>query len=74
MMRCQIFTDPLYHAERSIEFDPAEVMAMERKTFSLFLRGKYEVTYITLKNGMEYALEGDLTAQIEAAKRQARAS
>ena len=70
IMRCQVFTDPVYHAEMFVEFDPAQVVAIERKTVTLFLRGKRQTTYITLKSGARHGLEGDLAEPIEAARRQ----
>lgn len=71
-MRCQIFTDPLYHAERHLDFDPADVVAIEEKTARLFLRGKHRVTAITLKSGVQHLLRGEVAAQIEAAREAAR--
>ncbi len=71
-MRCVVFTDPIYHGDKYVEFDPADVMAMEEKTVSLLLRGKHPVTYITLKSGAEYPLKGHLRAQIEAAQREVK--
>ncbi len=73
-MHCAIFTDPLYHAEQSIEIDPADVIAIEERTISLFLRGKHQVTYVTLRNGVEHALRGFLKAQIEAAQKEAQSA
>lgn len=68
MLRFPIFIDPYYGAELHAEFEPSDVIAIEQKTVSLFLRGKHTVTYVTLKNGTEYALKGDLKDQIEAAR------
>ena len=73
MIRCKVFTDPFYHSDNYIEFEANEVVSVERKTLTLFLRGKHQVTYVTLKNGAEHALEGDLVAEIEAAQARNRA-
>ena len=67
-MRFKVFTDPFYHSDDYIEFDPREVVSIEQKMLTLFLRGKYKVTYITLKNGAEHALEGDVADEIRAAQ------
>ena len=72
MMRFKIFTDPFYHSDNEVEFDPNDVIAIEQRTLRLFLRGSYKVTYITLKSGAEHALEGDVAAEIEAARAQSR--
>ena len=71
-MRYKIFNDPYYHSDNELEFDPSEVISIERRTLRLFLRGQYEVTYITLKSGAEHALEGDVAAEIEAARAQSQ--
>ena len=72
MMRYKIFTDPFYHSDDYVEFEPAEVVFIEQKTLTLFLRGKFKATHITLKSGAEYALEGDVAAEIEAARMQSQ--
>ena len=68
MMSLKLFTDPYYHSDDYLDFDPNEVVKIELRTASLFLRGKHQVTYITLKSGGEYGLVGDVAAEIEAAR------
>lgn len=70
MLRFKVFTDPFYHSDNEIEFHPDEVVAIQQKTLRLFLRGRYEVTYVTLRNGAEHALVGDVADQIRAAQAQ----
>lgn len=68
-MRCQLFTDPIYHAERHIEFDPQEVLSVELSRARLFLRGSYQVTRIKMQSGGVHLLKGDVLEEIEAARR-----
>ncbi len=75
-LRYPRFTDPMYSADKVLEFDPADVMAVEQRQVSLLMRGRFWATYITLKNGSEYSLNGKVTDEIvadeiEAARRQA---
>ena len=67
-MHYKIFTDPYYHSDDYVEFDPNDIVKIEQKTLTLFLRGKYKVTHITLRSGAEYTLEGDVATEIEAAQ------
>ena len=71
-MRYKIFSDPFYHSDNEIEFEPNDVISVERRTLTLFMRGKHQVTYVTLRNGAEHALEGDVAAEIEAARMQSK--
>ncbi|RYX85983.1 hypothetical protein EON83_04300 [bacterium] len=71
-MRFPIFADPMYSAELTAEFNPLDVVAIEQKQVALFLRGSHWTTYITLRNGAEYALQGRVADQIRAAQRQAK--
>jgi hypothetical protein len=72
LLRFSVFTDPIYTADKSVEFDPLDVVVVEQKQVSLFLRGSHWATYITLKNGAEHTLEGKVANQILDAQRQAR--
>ena len=72
MLRFPLFTDPFYHADQLVEFDPSDVMAVEERSISLFLRGRHQVTYVTLKSGAEHALKGSLTTRIEAARQEVK--
>ena len=72
LLRYPRFTDPMYSADRVVEFDPADVMAIEQRQVSLLMRGKFWATYITLKNGGEYSLNGKVGDEIEAARREAQ--
>jgi len=69
MMRCEIFSDPLYASERYIEFDPAHVVAMEERTIRLVIGRKYRVTEVTFRDGRHYLLRGEVAAHIEAGRR-----
>ncbi len=71
-MRYKVFNDPFYHSDNDVEFDSNDVILIEQKTLTLFLRGKYKVTYITLRSGAEHALQGDVAAEIEAAQAQSQ--
>ena len=62
-MRCEIFTDPLYHSDTHLEFDPAQVVAVEEKTIRLFLRGKHRVTEVTLQSGARHILKSVLCVE-----------
>lgn len=72
IMRFKIFTDPFYHSDDYVDFSPDEVIKIEQNVLTLFMRGKYKVTNITLKSGADYALEGDVAAEIEMAQAQSR--
>lgn len=65
LLRFSTFTDPLYHAEKEVEFDSSQVSKVEEREVSLFLRGHHWVTYVTLKSGAELALKGRVANQIE---------
>lgn len=67
-MRFQVFVDPIYAAERTVEFAPQDVVEVRLQKVRLFLRGRHAVTYIKLKNGAEYRLKGEVAEEIEAAK------
>jgi hypothetical protein len=67
-MRFDIFTDPRYHAEQHIEFEPTEVVGLEEKTVRLFMGGKHQVTVVTLQNGERHVLAGFVAQQIAGAK------
>jgi hypothetical protein len=67
-MRCQVLTNPNYHTDKFVEFDPNQVISMEEKTIRILFGGKHRVTVITLQGGRRYFLKGDLIAQIEAAR------
>jgi hypothetical protein len=71
-LRYAKFIDPAYSVERFVEFDAADVIAIEQRQISLLMRGKFWATYITLKNGNEYSLDGRVGDEIEAARRQAK--
>ena len=71
-LRFARFNDPMYSAEQTAEFDSADVIAVEERKVSLLMRGKFWVTYVTLKNGTEFALSGQVAHQIEAAKNQSK--
>lgn len=66
-LRFQVFVDPIYAAERSIEFAPEDVVEVRRQKARLFLRGRHPVTFVKLKSGAEYRLKGEVAAEIEAA-------
>lgn len=72
-LRFAIFSDPMYSSDRHVEFDPMDVVSIEQKQVSLLLRGKFWATYVTLKNGTEYFLDGRVRDEIETAQRRARA-
>lgn len=67
-MRCEVFTDPLYNAERFIEFEPGDVVSIEERTMRLLLRPSQRVTSITLRNGDQWLLSGEQAAPIRAAQ------
>jgi hypothetical protein len=71
-LRFTKFADPMYSADITVEFDAADVMAIEQKQISLLMRGKFWATYVTLKNGTEYSLKGKVGDEIEAARRKAQ--
>jgi hypothetical protein len=71
MMRCQVLTNANYHADKYVEFDPAEVISIEEKTMRILFGGKHRVTIITLQGGRRYILVGELAAQIEAERQKA---
>jgi hypothetical protein len=73
-LRYARFIDPAYSVERFVEFDAADVVAVEQRQISLLMRGKFWATYVTLKNGNEYSLDGRVGDEIEAARRQARSA
>ena len=66
LLRFPTFTDPLYHAEKEVEFDASQIATVEEREVALFLRGHHWVTYVTLKSGAELALKGRVAAQINA--------
>ena len=68
MLRCDVFTDPRYHAEQHIELDPNQVVAAEEKVVRLFLGGRHEVTVVTMQNGERHTLAGFVAQQIETAR------
>lgn len=68
-MRCLLFTDPIYHAERYVEFDPREVVSVELSRARLLLRGSFQVTRIKLLSGGVHLLKGDVLEEIQAARR-----
>lgn len=68
MMRCEVFTDPLYNGEKSIEFEPSDVVAAQERDLRLLLRPKRRVTVITLRNGDRYMLDGSWSERIQAAQ------
>lgn len=67
-MKFQVFVDPIYAAERTIEFAPQDVVEVRQQKVRLFLRGSHAVTFVKLKSGAEYRLLGEVAAQIEAAR------
>lgn len=69
-MRFQVFVDPIYAAERYIEFAPQDVVEVRLQKARLFLRGRHPVTFVRLKSGAEYRLKGEVAAEIEAARSQ----
>ncbi len=71
-MRCQILTNPNYHSDKYVDFDPSQVVEMEEKTMRILFGGKHRVTVITLQGGRRYILKGELKAEIEAAQGQAQ--
>ena len=71
-MRCQVLTNPNYHSDKYVEFDPSQVVAIEEKTIRILFGGKHRVTVITLEGGRRYILRGELTAEIEAARQNAQ--
>ncbi len=71
-LRFARFNDPMYSAELTAEFESSDVIAVEERKVSLLMRGKFWVTYVTLKNGTEFALSGQVAQQIEAAKNQSK--
>jgi hypothetical protein len=74
-MRLQIFIDPLYGSERYIEFDPSWVVEVEDRDYKLLLRRKkYPVTYIKLRNGKHFIVDGHWSERIKAAQAEAQAS
>lgn len=72
LLRYARFSDPMYSTDKFVEFDPADVMAIEERQVSLLMRGKFWATYITLKSGAEYSLNGKVGFEIEAARRRAQ--
>jgi hypothetical protein len=68
MMRCEVFTDPLYNGEMFAEFDPDDVVAIEERAMRLLLRPSQTVTQITLRNGDRFLLAGAQEARIRAAQ------
>ena len=68
MMRCEVFTDPLYNGERFIEFEPDDVIALEERSLRLLLRPSRNVTAITLRNGDQWLLDGHHANHIRAAQ------
>jgi hypothetical protein len=70
-MHCEIFTDSIYHGDQHLELDPREVAQAEERTVRLFLRGRHDVTKVTLQDGRKYLLRGHLAARIEAERRRA---
>lgn len=66
MMRCEVFTDPLYNGERFIEFEPEDVIALEERAMRLLLRPSRSVTAITLRNRGQWLLSGHQSARIQA--------
>lgn len=71
-LRYPKFADPMYSAEQFAEFDAEDVIAIEQRQISLLMRGKFWATYITLKNGTEFFLDGRVADEIESARRQTR--
>ena len=67
-MKFQVFVDPIYAAERYVEFAPHDVLEVRQQKVRLFLRGSHAVTFVKLKSGAEYRLLGDAVAEIEAAR------
>lgn len=70
-MRYQVLTNPNYHADKHVEFEPTEVLTIEEKTMKILFGGTHRVTIITLEGGARYILVGHLSAEIEAARQQA---
>ena len=68
MMRCEVFTDPIYNGERFIEFEPDDVIAVEERSMRLLLRPSRNVTAITLRNGDQWLLDGHHANRIRAAQ------
>jgi hypothetical protein len=68
MLRCDVFTDPRYHAEQFIDLDPDQVVATEEKMVRLFLGGRHRVTVVTLHNGEQHTLSGFVAHHIQSAK------
>ena len=69
MIRCEIFTDPIYNAEKFIEIDPAQIASVEEKTIHLLPRRKFRVTRVTLADGAQHILSGEWAQRIEQARR-----
>lgn len=63
-LRFAKFADPMYSADQTVEFDAADVMAIEQRQISLLMRGKFWATYVTLKNGAEFSLNGKVGDEI----------
>lgn len=72
LLRFATFTDPMYSADKFVEFDPMDVLFVEEKQVSLLMRGHFWTTRVKLKSGASHALNGRVAAQIEAARREAR--
>ena len=68
-MQFQVFTDPRYHAERFVEVDLSQIVAVEEKSVKLFLGASHRVTQITLQNGETMLLRGEIARRVEAARR-----
>lgn len=67
-MRCDLFTDPRYHAETHIELDPTQVFSTAEKTVKLFMGGAHRVTEVTLQSGEVLLVKGEIARRIEAAR------
>lgn len=68
LLRFEIFTDPMYHAERYAEFALEDVASVEERSKRLFLRGSYRVTIVTLCDNSKHVLRGSVADEIEAAR------
>jgi hypothetical protein len=68
-MRCDLFTDPRYHAETHFELDVSQVIATEEKTVKLFMGGSHRVTQVTMRSGEVLLIKGEVARKIEAARR-----
>ena len=66
-LKFPLLVDPRYNAEQDVEFDSAEVEALEETTRSLFFGGSHKITLVTLRNGRQYTLNGHHRLQIERA-------